>query len=808
MRSQRQSIACIGNSWENNKLQHWRKIAFYLLPPLLALLVLMTVHFKTDLSAFIVAGDNAEEALLASEMQSGALSRRYLLSVGTGNGLPVPMDVMQIFRKELKQIEGVSDVWAPEQQNDYTHVLETLYSHYGSALYSLNAEKTLAEIFTPQGLERRAEFLKKALLSPQEALIKKIALQDPLLLTLTGFRTLAGQGPGLLAESRDAQYRNLILETSMAGFDAAQQDRIQNEIRQAFERLNRSRQNSLQLDMTGVPVFAAATQKLLQGDIARVGTVSSVGQIILFLLIFRSLGSLVQVFSLLTVVLLSSILATQLAFGYVHGMTVAIGSTLIGICIDYPIHALAHAQSAEADKRTGVIAEIWPSMLLGGFTTLVGYAALGASGYPGFQQVAVYAAAGIVVALLLTRFVLPFLIAENKPRPLHVPWVVGWTIFCRRFRPWLIALLLLVMAGSLFGLKSLHWLQDMQDLTPELNYLKENDWRIRERMISIEPGRFVLVTGKTTEAALQKSEQVYVILERLKQQGALSDYFGLYPWLSSERMQQYNQRSLQDYFTEDNLKQWRQALKAQGLSVKHLGHFNYPPIEPLTLERVFASPVKKLIDSRILVTDQQTVVTIWLAEHRPEALQAALDNIQDARYVSQRDLLNKITRDYTDRAKLMLSIGVVLIFLVLLGRYKSLRKTAQTLFPSMMAAVLILGVWSLSGTAISFLHLVGFLLVVSICDDYSIFFQENRGGNMTLTYQSMAASMLSSVLAFGCLGMADSTSLKILAGVVALGVLLGFLLCPLIIADDPGDCPAPRRHRPTLARRPSSNPVK
>ncbi|MGZ8195819.1 MAG: MMPL family transporter [Methylosarcina sp.] len=776
-----------------NKLLHWRKIAFYLALPVLAFVVFMEVHFKTDLSAFIVAGDNAEEILLASEMQSGVLSRRYMLSVGTGDGKAVPGEFMQAFRARLKQIDGVLDSWSPEQQNDNTHWMETLYSRHGGALYSLNGEQVLDDLFTQKGLERRAEFLKEALLSPQGAMIKKIALQDPLLLTLTGFQSLAGQMHR--PEAQGSPYRNLILETSIAGFDAALQGPIQDEIKSVFDRLNPSYQERMQLDMTGVPVFAVATQKLIQDDINRVGLVSTAGQIVLFLLIFRSIGSLIQVFTLLGIVILSSMLATQLAFGYVHGMTVAIGSTLMGICIDYPIHALAHAQAAAIGKRTEVIAEIWPSMLLGGFTTMVGYAALGASGYPGFQQIAVYAATGIVVALLLTRFVLPMLIAANSPRPLHVPGVAGWTSFCQRFRPWLIALLLSAVGLSLFGLKSLSWLQDMQDLTPELNYLKENDKRIRQRMVSIEPGRFILVTGHTTEAALQKTEQVYTVLEQLKQEGSLSDYFGLHPWLLSAQTQQQNQRLLRHYLTEDNLRLWRQALKDQGLSVKHLGQLDYPEVAPLTLEQLLASPVKKMIDSRVLAGDRQTVVTIWLAEHRPEALQAAFDKMQDACYVSQHDLLNKITLDYTQRTQVLFAAGMALIFLVLLVRYKSLRRTAQTLFPSMMAALLILSLWSLSGTAISFLHLVGFLLVVSICDDYSIFFQENRGGNMTLTYQSMAASMLSSVLAFGCLGMAETASLRILAGVVAFGILLGFLLCPLIIIHEPGKSPQRGRLR-------------
>jgi hypothetical protein len=46
-----------------------------------------------------------------------------------------------------------------------------------------------------------------------------------------------------------------------------------------------------------------------------------------------------------------AILVTNLVFGSVHGMTIAIGSTLIGICIDYPIHAIVHAQGLPQAQR-------------------------------------------------------------------------------------------------------------------------------------------------------------------------------------------------------------------------------------------------------------------------------------------------------------------------------------------------------------------------------------------------------------------------------------------------------------------------
>ncbi len=758
---------------------NWQKWGFYLLPPLLALSVFLGVNFKTDLSAFIIAGEKADSILLASEMQSGSLSRRYLISIGSDTQGTAPKEFIQTFITQLKTVEGVQDVWLPDENKEITQVISSVYSAHANALYSLNPEPVLTDLFSAEGLEKRAKFLKNALLSPHGGMVKKVALQDPLLLTLTSFESLNKQLKS--AVKIDKNYQNLILETSMAGLDIPQQKRIQAEINQTFEQLNQSDSSSYQLEMTGVAVFAVATQSLIQGDIQLVSVLSSVALMVLFLLIFRSFSSLFQVFSVLLIVILSSILVTQLVFGYVHGMTVAIGATLIGICIDYPIHAIAHAQTVPPLQRIPVVAKIWPSMVLGGITTLIGYVALGISGYPGFQQIAVYAASGIIVSLLLTRFVFPRIITNDDCRQLKIPFVKGWGLFCQRFRPYLMTLLLLCFCASLFSLKSLHWMKDMQELTPELNYLKLKDKRIRERMTSIEPGRFILITASNVEEALQKTETVYSALDKLKQSKGLTDYFGIYPWLLSAKQQQLNQSLLKKHFTADNLLLWQQALKQQGLSVQKLGHFNYSDSAPISLQQVLETPVKKLIDNRVIQGEEESIVMLWLAEHSPDAVKTVVNSMEGVQYISQRDMLNEMTQDYTQRAQKLLLIGLFLIMLLLLSRYKNLLKTVQTLLPAVLAAFFILGFWSFSGVSISFLHLVGFLLGVAICVDYGIFYQENRGGDISLTYQAMAASMLTSALAFGSLIVSQSTSLKILASVVVFGVLLGFLLCPIII---------------------------
>jgi predicted exporter len=765
-----------------NNLSNWRIVGFYLMPLALALAVFVSVKFKTDLSAFVIAGDNAEEILLASEMQSGALSRRYLLAIGPKNQHPVSEAFLYSLKMQLKAIKGVTEVWSPGYDADVPDTLSSLYGAYAGVWYSLEPERDLAQLFSDDGLKQRAELLKKALLSPQATLIKKLAIQDPLLLILNGFKAQGQQMQQALKKGE--AYRNLIVETTMTGLDVPQQKRIQTEMNAIFNTLNQAEdapKSPYQLEMTGVPVFAVATQTLIQGDIQTVSLVSTIGLVLLFMLIFRSLGSLAQVTSILLVAMLAAMLITQAIFGYVHGMTMAIGSTLVGICIDYPIHAIAHAQTVRQEHRLAVIATIWPSIVLGGFTTLVGYVVLGALGYPGFKQVAVFSASGIIISLLLTRYVLPGLLKSQRIRPLNIPLVSAWVGFCQRFRPGLVGLLLIGFIISLVGLKSLHWMEDMQELTPELNYLKQIDKRIRKRITSIEPGRFVMVSADNIDAALEKSEAVYKALGRLKQAQKLTEYYGLYPWLLSKQQQERNQTLLQGYLSPENLARWQKVLTQHGLSVEKLGHFNYPKAAFLSVNQVMATPVKKLIDSRVIQGEHEAIAMIWLADHQPEAVKAALPKMAGVQYFSQRDLFNNMTHDYMQRAEKLLLMGLTVILLLMISRYRNIPQTLQALLPAIVSALMILGFLSLNGTAINFLHLVGFLLVVSIGVDYGIFYLENRGEDIALTYQAMGAAMLTSALAFASLMVSDSTSLKMLSGVVVFGVVLSFLLCPVII---------------------------
>lgn len=748
-----------------------------LLVVLLGLTTFFTT-FKSDISRFFITSTTAEQALLASEIQSGVLSRRYILAIGSDTQKPSAAFIAS-FTQHLKTLSGVNAVWNAQEKPSVLENLASVYAKQATHLYSYQPAHDLASLFTAAGLAERAKLLKTSLLSPYSENIKKIAAVDPLLLSLQNLLEKPSHFLNPAPSSRF--YENLILETTMSGMEASAQTKIQQQIQIIFTQQKQQFAESCHLEMTGVAVFASATQNRMQNELTRISLISTLMLGGLFFWLFKSPRLLFWVGALLLSVVCSALLLTQLVFGFVHTLTIAIGTTLIGICVDYPIHALVHGQAVGKRQRVSTIAKIFPSMLLGGATTLIGYFALGLSGYPGFEQVAVYAGTGIFFALFLTRYLLPDLIDDDAPTTATIWPATYWLKFAQQHRESFFIALSVLLTLSVIALPSLHWMSDLQELTPEMESLKAQDAKIRARMVSLEPGRFVLINADNSEQALQRLEQIYPLLDNLKKQGALRDYFGLHPWLLSQQQQRENARQLHAAFSTKNSQQWQQALTEQGLSVAYLGQLTYSESPFLMPEQLFATPLGHLLEQQLLTHEKQTLAIIWLADHEASALQTLFANHPFAHYISQRDMLNEMAITYQHKAQWMLLLGLGLIGLLLSWRYKAIWQALDTLAPALLSAIFVLAGCTLTGVAISFLHLVGLLLVVSIGVDYGIFYRENRSDNLILTYQAMAASMLTTGIAFACLLLADTTVLKILAQIVSSGVLLSFLLCPILI---------------------------
>ncbi len=774
----------------------WRKRWFLLAFPLLLAATFWQIRIETDLNAFFTATDSEDSRLLSGLLQSGELSRRYLLVVEKADGAnpakappsghdagpqhaPVSLSMFSTrLVRRLAGLDGVEQVWpANEPPRDWIDAIRS-YAPYHGRLFSLNPEEEKYSLFDPAGLDGRAEGLKQALLSPQGGFIKSIAKQDPLLLSLNGFKDL--QARVELQARLDAGGGALILQSRPAALDSEAHSRLQTAIHASFDALNRDAGGAFRLAMAGVPVFSVAAHGEIGQDVALVSIVSSVAVALVFLLLFHSFSALHWVMMVQAASFVVGTLATALAFGHVHSLTLALGASLIGICTDYPIHVMVHC-AKHRHSPLSAARLLWPSLAMGGLTTVIGYAALGFTGFPGFEQIAVFAFASIAASLGLTRWVLPALLAHSSLHAAHLPGIAAWVAFCGRHRKVLLGLFAasVVLAG--LALPQIRWMDDMQKLAIDMDLLKKQDEAVRAHFTSIEPGRFVLIQAGDMETALRRSEAAERRLKELKQAGVISEYHGLFPWLASQALQAENAKVYGEAITPQFQDTWQAALAKAGLSVDKLGLLAPAAPEPLDTKAVLASPVRHVLSGQMIEGQTGVALSLWLGEHDAATLSTGLAGLEGTRYFSQKDQLDRLAGQYRDRSLAMLAIGIVIMSLFIWLQQRDVRKVLLTLLPSVASVLFIFAIWALMGEEVSFLHVIGLLLSVSLCVDYGIFFMDNRGRDADITYHAIASSTLTTLASFGALGLGKTPTLPILAVSVSLGVTLGFLLCPLLI---------------------------
>jgi predicted exporter len=751
---------------------------FLLLGVAIVALAILHTDMRTDIRDFFFPGAAVDAGFRIGQQQAEQLSRRYIVSVTyAGDDESTARVLVDALQQALSGHAGVSRVWSGESYAASMTDQLLWYAPHVTQLYSLQPKLSIEEIFSDAHLQQRARMIRQALLGPDPQRIKALLLHDPLLLSID---VLAGHAMRDDSLSRESRAITFFVETHQSGLDTDTQAGFQYELERMFADLQAQQGAALGLEYTGVPVFSVAIRQQVAGDVQRIALLSMLAIALLSWLVLRSIRAVLLLAILLLVSVGFAVLLSQWVFGYVHGMTLALGTTLTGVCIDYFIHGMVHAGSGTLRQRQQALRRIWPALLTAATTTLVGYLALSLSGYPGLQQLAVFAVAGIAMALLLTRYFLTALVTVLGVRikPSFDPGVLLQGGYRRRGR---VLLAIVVCVVVVPGIGRVEWRDDMGLLSADMQQLRDNDSRIRARLSSVEPGRFVLVAGDTVEQALQRGEAVQRVLLQLQAAGKLESFSALYPWLASQQLQSDNAAAWNAALDDDVRTRWQQALTRAGLNA-----VLFPPLPASTQSLLLPDDLGEtalwpLLSQQLLLETAQATTAIWLSQHDPAAVVTALQGLAGARYFSQKDSLDALSASYRVSALSMLAWGGVAILLMLMLRYRSILSAVRVLSPALLSVLLVLGLWGVSAVAPGILHLIGLLLATAICVDYGVFFFENAGGNLQRTLRAISISALTTAVSFACLGAADMPALHALAWTVAPAVLFGFLLCPLLL---------------------------
>ena len=153
----------------------------------------------------------------------------------------------------------------------------------------------------------------------------------------------------------------------------------------------------------------------MRGDVETLSIASTILVAALLLWRFRSPWVLGVIAVPVVLGIAAAALVVQIAFGFVHGVAVGFGMTMLGVTVDYPVLLVGHRKQGEAAPAT--LRRIGQAFTLSVITAALGLTGMLFSGFPGLSQLGCFSIVGILVAASVTRWVLPRLIVAADLAP-------------------------------------------------------------------------------------------------------------------------------------------------------------------------------------------------------------------------------------------------------------------------------------------------------------------------------------------------------------------------------------------------------
>jgi predicted exporter len=744
-----------------------------LLLALSAMQVFGNTRIETNLSAFLPAAQENAAATLLQELQAGRAAQVILVGIGGGDTQALATASTALAQR-LRADERFRYVGNGEAELG-DELLTLLLSHR-----YLLSPAVAASRFTPDSLRTQLQARLQELASPIASFDRRWLREDP-----TGeLRAVLGQWQGGDGPARrlgvwfseDGDRALLLLRTAAPGFDLEAQQQAIAVVQREFAALAPT---GLSLSLSGPGVFAVNASTIIRAETQLLSIASSVLVALLLLAAYRSPRLLVLGALPLGSAILIATACVSLAFGGIHGITLAFGITLLGVAIDYPLHLFSHLSGQDSPERR--MRALWPTLRLGVLTTAAGYTALALTDFAGLAQLGLFAMVGLLVAAAFSRWLLPALLPAGfaAPASSQIHKLSDWAL---RPRPLAAAAALAILAIAALFLGRFEgpvWERDLAALSPISAADRQLDRQLRAELGAAEARDLILVQAPDAEALLQRSERLAPTLSRLVADGALTGFELPSRYLPSAQ----TQRARQAQLPEPAQLQAALADAMQGLPFKPQAFAAFTAAvdaarrqAPLGLEAIAGTPLELRLSPLLVQGEEQwTAIVPLQGVQAREQIAAALRAEAGVQYLDLKSASEAMLAEFRDEALVRIGWGGLVIALVLWAGLRSLRQGVKVLLPVVAALVVDLALLLALGERLSLFHLVSLLLVAGIGIDYSLFF--NRAGPDEEQRQTLHAIVMcagSSAAVFGLLGMSSLPVLRAIGLTAALGIGLCF----------------------------------
>jgi predicted exporter len=748
---------------------------------LLGWYVQQNLTISGDLRLFMPSPKTPVERLLLEEVGESPASRLLLVSL-EGADPEALAETSQAFAQALREdpqfglvSNGAASLDAiPESLLPYRYLLSS----------TLDRARLDASYLREQLTERLED-----LSSPAAGVLEPIIPRDP---TLEILKLAEEWQPAKQPQKqfdvwfdRAGKSAILVVATKAAAFDPDGQEKAAIALQKHFAETRG--EHTVRMTVSGAGAFSVLMKGRTQAEATLLGTLDTIGLVVLLLLAYRSITFVVLGALPIASAGIAGLAAVSAVFGSVHGITLAFGFTLIGVAQDYPIHLFSHLHAGKTPLQTA--RSVWPTLATGVVSTCIAYLAFLRSGVIGLSQLACFTIVGLAVAGLTTRYLMPRLIPARVRDAAQNEWLGRlWSTIARLPRPAWLGVVVVIACVAILALDRVPmWQNDLGQLTPIPKPLLEIDAKLRQELGAADIRRLLVVDGATSDEVIARTEALGPKLDGLVQSGALDNYDGVSRYLPSLATQKRRQDALPDRTTlQTSLAEALKGLPFKaGLFEPFLADVEKAKtLTPLTPDALAGTPLELRVGGMLLHHGDRWTGLVTLGGVRnPDALaKLAADSggiitLLDLKQASE-DLVAR------QRQQILWSLGIasVLLAITVLIALRSVKRMSRVIAPMALTTLLILATLHAFGISLNLFHLIALVLAAGLGVDYALFFEavEEDPLEQRRTLHAVIVCSLSTLLVFVVLGTSTLPVLRAIGVTVALGVVGNFVLALLL----------------------------
>ena len=528
-------------------------------------------------------------------------------------------------------------------------------------------------------------------------------------------------------------------------------------------------QSGAQFKITGSALFAADAKQKAEKESTLMSVLGVSLTLLLLLIVFRT-PRILWLFLPILIGMLSGVVATVWGFGQIHILTLVIGTSLVGVLIDFPLHWLAGSLFDRKWLPLLAMQKLRFTFFISLLVTLLGYGLLAFTHLPILQQTALFSAVSLITALLATQLFLPYLFYRYQPttllserRTFNLIQKGLNTFVNKRFNKGTLLIISLLVLGG--GIKS-SWHDDIRQWVSMPQSMLNEAQTIGE-LTGVDLGsQYFLLTAENEALLLEKDAKL------------------------SKQLAQRN-------ITFKSLSQWILPLTEQKQFAEHLKHISADdyavlndigvPTEKIQQNLTALSQRKPLTLSETLNTQLgQAWKMLYLGELAPNqvasiikisqadsATMQALANNRDIFWQDKRSHLNQAFKEAKEQAAWLKIISFVIAGLLLWKVFET-KTSIRILFIPCIAILGTVAIFGWIGLSIGLFSMFGLLLVSAIGIDYAVYMktvhEEPSHKRITLTLAACTT-----LISFLLLAISSTPAVATFGISVSIGVIISLL---------------------------------